>query len=242
MRVMVVSDIHYEKQWYRGYDESKAWSWLISIVDYHKPDLLLGGGDWGSAVNEREFYGLLERVVVLTIYGNHENMGVLARLHNVKSDAYLPVLMEDGRVYDFDGLKVAGISGVISKKRKIKKGVPRRTPEEFLESARRLQGKSVDILLIHETPYLPHLFPFMQKDFKSETALEAVRVIRPHIVINGHMHYGGYKSAVFPWGSRYLYIDSSQQNRYYLILYKRNEDIEVEVWRDYEKLNFIKVL
>ena len=241
MRVMVVSDVHYERRWFRGYDESRAWGWLMGIVDYHKPDLLLGGGDWGSAVNEGEFYELLRRVVVLTIYGNHENMGVLTRLYNVRSDTYLPILMEDGRVYELGGLRVAGISGVISRRRKMKKGVPRRTAEEFLEYARRLQGRSVDVLLIHETPYLPSLFPFMQRDYKSEAALEAVRIARPRLVVNGHMHHGGYKATVLPWGTTYVYIDSSQQNRHYLILYRRGESLEVEVWRDHEKIDTVKV-
>jgi hypothetical protein len=52
MKVLVISDLHYEKIFYHGVDESKAWGWPLSIVDYHEPDILLGGGDWGNAVNE----------------------------------------------------------------------------------------------------------------------------------------------------------------------------------------------
>ena len=97
MKVLVISDLHYERRVYRGFDESRAWEWLLGIAEYHGPSLLLGCGDWGSAVNEREFYTLLRRVLVLTIYGNHENMDVLARMYNVRGYEYLPVLMEDGR-------------------------------------------------------------------------------------------------------------------------------------------------
>ena len=111
MKVMVISDLHYEKRVFRGIDESRAWEWLLGIVDYHKPDLLLSCSDWGSAINPGEFYELLRKVVVLTIYGNHENLEVLKSLHNVRCDKYLPVLIEDGRVYVFEGLKIAGISG-----------------------------------------------------------------------------------------------------------------------------------
>jgi len=40
---------------------------------------LLSCGDWGTAVNEVEFYELLKRTAILTIYGNHENMDVLLK-------------------------------------------------------------------------------------------------------------------------------------------------------------------
>ena len=67
MKVLVVSDIHYDKRIFRGVDESKAWTWLLTIVDHHKPDLLLSCGDWGTAISEAEFYVLLGKTVVLTL-------------------------------------------------------------------------------------------------------------------------------------------------------------------------------
>jgi len=33
----------------------------MEVVDYHRPDLLLSCGDWGSAINSEEFYGLLKK-------------------------------------------------------------------------------------------------------------------------------------------------------------------------------------
>jgi len=51
MRVLIISDLHYEYKIHKGIDESKAWDWLLPIIDYHKPDLLLSGDDWGSAIN-----------------------------------------------------------------------------------------------------------------------------------------------------------------------------------------------
>ncbi|MHA1507016.1 MAG: metallophosphoesterase family protein, partial [Candidatus Asgardarchaeia archaeon] len=133
MKVLIISDLHYDNRIFRGVDESKAWSWLLSIVNYHNPDMLLSCGDWGSAINPTEFYELLKKTIVLSIYGNHENMEVLTKLYNIKSDKYLPVLMEDGRIYEFCSLKIAGISGIISTKRKSRKGVPRKRPDEFIE-------------------------------------------------------------------------------------------------------------
>lgn len=74
MRVMVISDLHYDKRVYEGVDESRAWEWLLGIVDYHRLDLLISLGDWGEAVNEGEFYELLRKMRVWSIYGNHENL------------------------------------------------------------------------------------------------------------------------------------------------------------------------
>ncbi len=49
--------------------------------------------------------------MVLTIYGNHEMIEVLSKLYNVtpnvRSNSYLPVLMEDGKIYDIKSLRVA---------------------------------------------------------------------------------------------------------------------------------------
>jgi len=234
VKVLVISDLHYNKRVFHGIDESGAWEWLLDIVDYHRPDLLLSCGDWGPAINPEEFYELLKRTIVLTIYGNHENMDALTRLYNVKTNAYLPILMEDARVYEFSGLRIAGINGIIARKRKVKKGVPRRTPEEFLNIAKKLEGRGVDILLMHETPYLPELFPFMRDDCASRTALEAVRVVKPRLVFNGHMHYGCCKFYEFSFGTKYVYIDSSQQHRCYAILSPKDE--RVEIWIDYREV------
>ncbi len=88
--------------------------------------MLLSCGDWGHEINTEEFYELLKKTIVLTIYGNHENMPVLESLHNVRSSEYLPVLIRDGEIYEFDGLRIAGINSIISLKKKVKKGVPRR--------------------------------------------------------------------------------------------------------------------
>ena len=237
MKVMVISDLHYDKRIYKGVDESRAWKWLLSIVDFHRPDLLLSCGDWGTAVNPEEFYELLRKTIVLTIYGNHENMDVLSKLYNVKTSEYLPVLMEDGKIYEFNNLKIAGINGIIAKKRKIKKGVPRKTPEEVMQVAEKLRGKDVDVLLLHETPCLPTLFPFMRNDFCCETALKAIEVINPKLVVNGHMHSGCFKTHTFPWSTKYIYISSDQKERCYLILDVSYGSVEVEVWRDYGRVS-----
>lgn len=55
----------------------------MEVVDYHRPEHLLSRGDWGVAFNTGELYELLEKVVVLSIYGNHDNIGVLKTARNL---------------------------------------------------------------------------------------------------------------------------------------------------------------
>jgi len=45
MKIMVISDLHYDKRIFKGIDESRAWEWLLSIVDYYGPDYLLSCED-----------------------------------------------------------------------------------------------------------------------------------------------------------------------------------------------------
>jgi len=148
--------------------------------------------------------------------------------------------MEDGRVYAFEGLKVAGVCGIIARKRKVKKGVPRKTPEEFLGAAEKLRNKGIDVLLIHEAPYLPDLFPFMRDSISSRTALRAIEIVKPRVVFNGHMHFGGYKIYEFSYGTKNVYLDSSQANRHYAILYTNNA--KLEMWRDREVVDVAEYL
>lgn len=77
----------------------------------------------GTAVNPGEFRELLEKTTMLSIYGNHKNLEVLKALHDVRG-SNLPVLMEDDRIYEVNGLRNAVISEFIASKRKIKKDVP----------------------------------------------------------------------------------------------------------------------
>ncbi len=53
--------------------------------------------------------------------------------------------MEDGEVREFGGLRSGAINGIIALRRKEKKGIPRKKPEECIEVAKKLKGK-VDIL------------------------------------------------------------------------------------------------
>ncbi len=234
MKVLVVSDLHYDRRVYEGVDESRAWEWLLGVVDYHRPGLLVSLGDWGEAVNEEEFYGLLRRVRVWSIYGNHENMEVLRKMYNVLTDSYEPVLMGDGEVRVFGGLRFGAINGIVALRRRVRRGVPRKKPEEYVEVARKLRGR-VDVLLLHDSPKLPlDEYKFIANDGRAQAVAIAVYEARPRLVLCGHLHISPYTIYRYEYGTLYVRVDSSQKHRTYLILH--TDTMRLEIWRDQEVL------
>ena len=226
---MIISDLHYDKRVYEGVDQSKAWEWLLGIVDYHKPDLLISLGDWGEAVNEIEFYELLKRVRVWSVYGNHENLEVLRNMCNILTGNYEPVLMEDSEIREFAGLRFGAINGIIALRRREKKGIPRKKPEEFIEYGKRLSGK-IDILLLHDSPYVPEYKGKIANDVRTQAVGIAIFEAKPRITLCGHLHLSPYTIYEFEYGALYIRIDSSQKHRCYAIFYPNNR--KLEVWKD----------
>ena len=238
MRVLAVSDVHYEFKVYRGVDESVAWEWLLRVVDFHKPDLLVSAGDWGEALNPKALEELLNRTVVFTIYGNHDPLEVLKGARN--KFARLSVLLKDGKPVAYRGLLVGGVNGITSLSGRPKRGVPRKRPEEFLEAAKKLvtSDRRLDILLIHEVPALKHLYPRLRVGRGQVAALEALRIVKPRVVVNGHLDWSCYTLYTLKWSegveTLYLRVDSSQIHRCYAIIDFR-EGV-VTVYRDMEVL------
>lgn len=168
---------------------------------------------------------------MLSIYGNHENIEVLKSARNRRERH--PVLMRDGRVYEINGLKLAGINGVISdRKHRSREGVPFKRPEEYLSIAYSLKGKDIDILLIHEAPYIPDLFPSIKESISSITTLEVIKIVEPKLVIGGHVHDECMEPYRVTSKTIYTCLDSSQLSRRYLVMSRENGVLRVEQWRD----------
>ena len=237
MKVLVISDLHYEKVFHKGVDEPKAWEWLLSIVDYHKPDLLISLGDWGYDINSAEFYELLKRVRVWSIYGNHDNLEVLKSLYNVAAGRFEPVLMGDGEVREFSGLEFGGINGIVALRRKERKGVPRKLPDEYVGIAKSLKGK-IDILLLHDSPRLPlPEYANIADDERTRAVESAVREANPKIIFCGHLHISPYSIYRYEHGTLYIRVDSSQVSRHYLVVHVNSGMVTgIEIWRDVDKV------
>ncbi len=200
MRILAVSDFH------------GALGWLPEALDRLRPDLLLSPGDWGDPgeVTEASFAPLLERAPILTVWGNHDDRDLLARLRNRNG---APVLLSPGEEREIEGMVVAGMSGIWAKTRLGSRldaeweRARRRSPDLTLEAwlagrplppyvtddevrawAARLAGRGVDVLITHECPVgladrTPAGFPGGKRVFR-----EVFETVRPRLHLCGHLH------------------------------------------------------
>ncbi len=216
MRFLLISDIHKTHSLYKGYDESVAVEWLLKIIDKTKPEVAVSAGDWDEGITVEDLRKIKSKVKLLTIYGNHENFSL------IKNYA-----MSNGKIFEINGLKIAGINGLIGEK-DVKK-MYFTTPSEFMNAIHMIK-KSVaklDVLITHQPPYLREIYPNMREDSYSRMVFEAVEDLKPRLLFNGHMKADCYSYYQFPSGTKYLRVDSSQSCRCYGILDSGNNQVTV---------------
>lgn len=172
MRALLISDMHGEM------------AAALKALEVEEPDLLLCAGDWGDPgrVPEEVYRQLLERVQVFTVYGNHDDLALLKRLTN--RDGW-PMLLRDGEVVEYGGLRLSGINGIWAKSHKRPYYV---LDEEVLAAARNWEGQGVDVLLTHGCPVgLSDLTPGGRHGGQ-RCFLDALRIARPRLYVCGHLH------------------------------------------------------
>ncbi len=191
MRLLMVSDLHCEKN-------PDVFEWLQELLNETRPDYLIVAGDWGECSSYPQ---LLPKDQVITVYGNHDNVFELRNKFTLL----------DGDVVDLGGLRVGGISGIISPKgTPTKTGIPRKRPSEYVMVANRIKGKT-DLMVIHEAPYIPEVFGRMWKSAGSLAALKAVNVVKPKILFVGHLHLAPALHAELEDGLHIVHVDSTQK-------------------------------
>ena len=199
--LLIISDLHLDE------DPEGRINWLSRLIEEHRPEIVISLGDLGVSFD----YGLfvkevLSKVVFRGIYGNHDDVAWLQNQYNFDGSR---VQIEDGEVVEAEGLKLGFVNGVISRRRRSRKGVPRKRPEEFLEAARKLRG--IDVLCIHEFPAPDELLDSEILHAPAFTAREAVRIVRPKLTLCGHIHYYRVEPKLFHVsGTKLLVIDSSE--------------------------------
>jgi uncharacterized protein len=173
MRLLVVSDLHGDLDCVRR------------ACDRVGPDRILSCGDWGDLeqVDESTFAALLEIAPVYTTFGNHDPMGLLARLRN-RDDT--PVLLAQGVPREISGLRLAAIGGIWAKSHAKPHYV---TDADVAELADRIaRSGPIDTLITHGCPIgLADLTP-SGRHGGQRCFLEANKTIMPRLHLCGHLH------------------------------------------------------
>ncbi len=172
LRALVVGDMH-------G-DLTTLWR----ALDEEQPQLLLCVGDWGDPgqIAPDDYATIVERITTYTVFGNHDDLDLLRRLHNRDGS---PVLLPHGEVVTVQDFRLAGISGIWAKSHRKPYYI---TDEEVLAIAQQLAGKDVTVFLTHgcpigladETPKGTH---GGQRCF-----LDALKLVNPKAHLCGHLH------------------------------------------------------
>jgi len=105
-------------------------------------------------------------------------------------------------------LRVSGINGLIGHDEDY--GIP---PGRF---TRIDKIKGIGILVTHQPPYIPELYPNMRDNEPAMLMTQALKRIRPRLHFSGHMTGGCYSYYEFKWG-KYLRVDTSARFRCYAL-------------------------
>jgi len=180
MRVLMVSDLHYSKGTFHGLDESKSFDWFYEIVKKERPELTLSAGDFGREADFTLFQKIVEETHLLTVYGNHDDIGVIKYIVNKDGSK---CWLEDDYIRQYKGLRIAGINGNIAK---IKRKVHHKTVEEIQEIISNYAEKKIDVLITHEAP--EHELITREKMLGYPVINEAIERIKPKLHLCGHVH------------------------------------------------------
>lgn len=173
MRIVAVGDMHGSLQA------------VFTAVETAKPDLLLSSGDWGDPgqLDPEEFRSLVEKVRVLTVFGNHDDIVLLSTTANTDGS---PVLLSQGEVREVGGLRLAGISGIWAKSHRIPYYITDEDAAKFANEIRR--HGDIDIMLTHGCPVgLADATP-AGRHGGQRCFLDAFHAVRPRLYICGHLH------------------------------------------------------
>jgi uncharacterized protein len=173
MRILVVSDLHGDLDSVRR------------AVARVRPGAVLSCGDWGDPdeVDEPELSDLVQTLPVATTFGNHDPLELLGRLRNTDGT---PVLLAQGEVRGFAGVRVAAIGGIWAKSHRKPWYV---TDDDVAEFARQIVASGpVDVLLTHACAVgLADLTP-QGRHGGQRCFLEAFHAVGPRMLLCGHLH------------------------------------------------------
>ncbi len=243
-KILFVSDLHYTPY----HNEGDQGEWLLKRIDEVRPDVLISAGDWDELATAEYLSTITQKVPLLTIYGNHENMPALLTVKNPLL-RNMKVLLPDYRIVDLSeefGFKIVGVSGIWSGKRRSRRGVPRKKGDEFITRAREFYEKyhlekfDIDILLIHDVPNIPEYSRMITMHAGTVQVREMIELFKPKLVLNGHVHISEYTFAMLDYGGYYLRVDSSKKHRGFAVIHW-DDNPKIEVYKESMKNKIFKV-
>jgi Icc-related predicted phosphoesterase len=202
MRILVVSDLHGDLEPCRR------------AVARIRPDVILSCGDWGDPeeVSEADLAEFLEAGPVYTTFGNHDPLDLLARLRNRDGS---PVLLDQGKVQECAGVRLAAIGGIWAKSHAHRHYV---TDADVASAAARIaRSGPVDILLTHGCPVgLADLTP-SGRHGGQRCFLEAFKTIKPRLQLCGHLHVA--QERTLKDGSRVINVGATPEGSIAVVEY-----------------------
>jgi Icc-related predicted phosphoesterase len=173
MRILAVSDLHGDLGAVR------------EAIARFRPDALISCGDWGDPdeVDEQALRAIIARVPVATTFGNHDPRNLLSQLTNSDGTS---VLLPQGEVRVFAGMRVAAIGGIWAKSHRLPHYV---TDEDVTAFAQMVAGQGpIDVLLTHGCPVgLADVTP-SGRHGGQRCFLDAFHVVAPRLHLCGHLH------------------------------------------------------
>lgn len=208
MCILAVSDLHGDLDSIRE-----------ALVRFN-PVALLCCGDWGdpAEVTESNLVELAARLPLLTTFGNHDPQELLGTLRD--RDGSL-VLMAQGEVREFQGLRVAAIGGIWAKSHRKPFYV---TDEDVAGFAKQIAAVGpVDVLLTHACPIgLADLTPRGMRGGQL-CFLQANQQIAPRIHLCGHIHVS--QERTLKDGRQVLNVGSTPEGSVVVIEIERGKPI-----------------
>jgi Icc-related predicted phosphoesterase len=115
---------------------------------------------------------------VAGVPGNHDAFGDAAELAAFATEPGIHVL--DGHLTQIDGIRIAGLGGIIGSKQK----PGRRDERTFLQLLQSLLARAPDVLLLHQGPDVSE--PHVRGDVRIRAALDRRTAL---LVMCGHVHW-----------------------------------------------------
>ena len=132
------------------------------------------------------------------VAGNHDSFGDGHEFQEFLSQRDICFL--DGRVVELDGLKIAGISGVMGNPRRLF----RRKSEVFLRTIEEVVAKRPDVLVLHEGPSAEPESTFPGQKVIRQT----LETLPPTFVLFGHSHWESAEARSLANGTQVINVDA----------------------------------